>query len=953
MHGMTAPAWVSSGLIRFSICFACLAVIAAPTHAQGLSAKSRLDLSDSLWNSGERLRSMALLDSLSSASAGDLSREERLQALLRSGSRWISLGEAKKSESASRAALELAGSLGDSTALRSSLRWLSVAASTLGRSAEARELCVRLLAFAKSSGDRHHEGWALVGLGWSDFNAGNAEEADREFACAAQIFREIDEQDGFAWAQNSRGMSLARLQHYAPAREAYEQAAQAAQRTDFRMVEAMALNNLAGLEYSLGDPGVALQRFSRAGKLQAETGNRREAIVPALNVAICQIDLGRYDEAEENLTRQLRECRDNGYRDLEGDVLTMLSNLQRERGQLHSAAAYLRQALALGPSLNTRTRLECLIGLSDVLAEMDSCPAAFDVIRSLPETLSEARLGEIGQRLAIARADRLLTLGKPGEALRALEKEFALSSPAAGAPSQETQVRNEGLQIQALVLAARAQRNQGAREQALASLTQAATLWEQQRGAPLDPEWREQRGKSGAELYSMLAAMLFERAGTEPSDAFIAEIFDRLQMFKARTLDERMRGPEGPAESRDEWTQPPVAELEDLQRRLEPGDLFLDFFLGHEASLVIAVTREERRIVSLPPEDAWNASVHDFLDLVSAPPSAGGTDARALARIAHGLHSEMFGSLTDLLKGSSRIIVAPDGILSAIPFAYLHSVSSTGASEHETSPEKEWARVPSVRIWLTLRDRPQAARTRIAALALADGGGGKGSALPGSEREVRALARGYQEFVARTAGPRDSLAAKDLSEFDLLHLACHLDLDEQHPWQSRLRLASGQSNAGLRAAEIAAQTIPADLVFLASCESAGGRILPGEGLLGISSAFLSAGASSIVATLWPVDDRVTARLVERFYAELARGNSVGKSLARAQQALAQKPSTSHPFYWAGFVLVGDPDTRVPLRPRRSVPPAAIGTALLLLMAGVLFELRRRRTRQGPSVLARP
>lgn len=893
---------------------------AMPAHTQPVEVGQALARTDSLWESGDRRGSMALLDSLLARPETRVLPEERLQLLLRAASRWASLGQPKQGEAASLEAIALATELHDSTAVRTSLRWLSWAVGAQGRTAEARQVCEQLLHLAEAAGDRHHEGWALVGLGWSKLSAGNAAEAERDFARAAWIFEDLEESEGIAWSQNALGAALSRLGAYQQARDAYTQAVWTAQEVGFHIVEGMALNNLASLEYSLGDPGIALERFARAEELQRQAGSRREGIIPALNVAICQIDLGRYDEAEENLSRQLCECRENGYDDLQGDVLYMLSDLQRVRGQRHAAAATLRQALGLGASLNLRTRVECLTGLSDVLAEMDSSRAAFEVIEASLRAVQDCPLGQIGPKLTLARADRLLALERPEEALATLDEVLA---PQGVAPS-------DALLIQAMVLAAQAQRASGRKGSALATLYEAADLWERQRGTPLDPEWREQRGRTGERLYSSIAALLLEDSGQAPAGDVIREVFDRLQRFKARTLQERMQGPVG-AVSR--VAPPDVATLDELQAQLQPGELFLDFYSGREATVLIAATSRDRRLVRLPAAEELSGMVRDLLDLISTPPSPAGVDQEALRDVAQGLYACLFGQIEDLVGESRRIIVAPDGISTMAPYQYMFSARMAAKGDFEQT-EKEWVRIPSATVWLSLKQRSPEKPGRLRILAVAGRRSGAGEALRGTVAEVRGLWRRYQGVKARTLGREAALTAADLEGYDVLHLASHLELDDQHPWQSRFQFAPEEPGALLRASAIAEQRIPAALVVLAACSSAGGRILSGEGVLGVSSAFLSAGAASVIATLWPVDDQVTAALVERFYAELAQGADVGGALSRAQQAVAGEPATSHPFYWAGFILIGDPRTQVPLQPRNLLL-LAFGAGIVLAAGAVV------------------
>ena len=115
-------------------------------------------------------------------------------------------------------------------------------------------------------------------------------------------------------------------------------------------------------------------------------------------------------------------------------------------------------------------------------------------------------------------------------------------------------------------------------------------------------------------------------------------------------------------------------------------------------------------------------------------------------------------------------------------------------------------------------------------------------------------------------------------------------------------------------------------------------------MLGLSSAFLGAGVPAVVASLWPVADGITAVLMERFYAELASGQSPAVALAVAQRDLRDNPETAHPFHWAGFVVVGDGAALVDLEGRPQLS-RQVGLLLIAFVVSlVLLLLRRRLTR---------
>jgi CHAT domain-containing protein len=144
----------------------------------------------------------------------------------------------------------------------------------------------------------------------------------------------------------------------------------------------------------------------------------------------------------------------------------------------------------------------------------------------------------------------------------------------------------------------------------------------------------------------------------------------------------------------------------------------------------------------------------------------------------------------------------------------------------------------------------------------------------------------------------------------VLHLATYGILNKPNPLFSYVELAPGGDQDGrLEVHEVFGLTLVADLVVLSACQTGLGSgaladVPAGDDWVGLSRAFLSAGAAHVVATLWPVEDRATADLMEHFYERFTAGADPAAALAAAQRALLVAPATAHPFYWAGFVSVG-------------------------------------------------
>jgi CHAT domain-containing protein len=156
------------------------------------------------------------------------------------------------------------------------------------------------------------------------------------------------------------------------------------------------------------------------------------------------------------------------------------------------------------------------------------------------------------------------------------------------------------------------------------------------------------------------------------------------------------------------------------------------------------------------------------------------------------------------------------------------------------------------------------------------------------------LRRNATETAVRNLGGR----------FRQLHFATHGRFDAARPLDSGLLLAPDARHDGvLRVDEIFNLQLRADLVTLSACETGLGHVGSGDDVIGLSRGFLYAGARSIVASLWSVDDRATGALMTSFYAHLEAGDR-REALRRAQ--LDTRSRWAHPYYWAAFQLVGAP-----------------------------------------------
>jgi CHAT domain-containing protein len=285
---------------------------------------------------------------------------------------------------------------------------------------------------------------------------------------------------------------------------------------------------------------------------------------------------------------------------------------------------------------------------------------------------------------------------------------------------------------------------------------------------------------------------------------------------------------------------------------------------------------------------------------------------------AKSLYAKLVGPAAPLLAARKRIVIAPDGPLWNLPFQALMAPDGKHLLEQAAV-----FYVPSLTAAYEMHNlkRGKSADAGEGEGALLAFGGpvaqpGGLPPLPESIREVRQIGALYDgkasEILIGERGQKDTWKAA-APGFRILHLATHGVLNANNPLYSYLVMSAppgAKDESVLTAREILALDLHSDLAVLSACETARGRVSSGEGLIGMSWAFLVAGSPTTVVSQWKVDSASTSQLMVAFHRNLKAAGSVpltgrAEALRSAVLELMRTPAFSHPFYWAGFVMIGD------------------------------------------------
>jgi CHAT domain-containing protein len=399
------------------------------------------------------------------------------------------------------------------------------------------------------------------------------------------------------------------------------------------------------------------------------------------------------------------------------------------------------------------------------------------------------------------------------------------------------------------------------------------------------------------------------------------QLLDRLWETELRSL--RFDG--GPTETQSAPVEKAVP-LDNLQARLRPGELVIEYALGMPHSFAFAITHDQAVPYPLKSRKEIESAISRHIQAVQAR-----GDGRSEGR---DLYALLFQPIA-LLGQNSRVIIVPDGKLNMAPLgAAVDPHGRYLVESHILSF------APSATAFYMLSAAKRAPTTPVEVLGV---GGAFYSSVPAmptgpelsgvglfssfapprfsklsrSRAEVAELASaGNWDTRVLTGDDATERVLKrlPLSEFDVLHFSLHSAIDRDFPDRSALVLTANsgdQEDDLLQAREIIGLKLKAELVTLSACDGASGTP---EGIAGTNSlvqAFLMAGARSVVASVWQADDAFTAALMRRFYANLRVGHDKAEALTLAnRELLKQWGPAALPVYWAGFRLVGDADGRI-------------------------------------------
>lgn len=737
------------------------------------------------------------------------------------------------------------------------------------------------------------------------------------------------------------------LGNYDQALIAYQKGLDFANKSGNPVRKSIILNNIGTLYTQIGNTARALEYYEESLAIRKDILPPSQLTTLYSNIANRRFDLGEIHEAAAYYETALTIREEQGNQRDVAKTLIDLAKVEEVRENWHGALDYANRAFSIADSTKDYSLLsDASIWLGYINSGMGNSDQALNYFRkSLAYSRYLSKRNQIRPLTRLARAfdeqesDSALVYGQ--EAIALIEEGRSRTGSYSAIKSDYfEQYSDFYLDMASWVLI---YRDDPAEAYALVEQAKARTLADElvQASQRIDEQLpdsvrieRNQKLSAIDKLYSQHQAV----ENPEKRTQLETEIRKRELEYAAFQNELHRRYP---AYKKLEHQEP--VGLYEAQSIVDSGTAILEYAMNDERLLVFFITGDETavhqyRLSELESEQdiSINKLVQQYKDAILA--HAGRSELELLSDRLYRVLMEPFGAR---LEDYANLLIVPDGPLAYLPFEALRH-NSTYLIE-----QKNIKYLPSITS-LTLLKEPEVKQERqllaVAGSEVMNINSETGrrisslSSLPFTLVEVDSIASHFNNVTKlKEEEVTEDILKRHLNEsYQYVHLATHGYIDEENPSQSGLRLAgtdnleaASTEDGLLKSSEIYRLNLNSDMVVLSACNTGLGKVVKGEGMLGLQRSFFYAGTASVVVSLWNVYDRSTAHLMNEFYKSLLSGehrdaagswtdrllrwvgwdNSLpfgekASAMRAAKLSMIDHPLYNHPVYWAPFIVVG-------------------------------------------------
>ncbi|MEM6765925.1 MAG: CHAT domain-containing protein [Bacteroidota bacterium] len=392
-----------------------------------------------------------------------------------------------------------------------------------------------------------------------------------------------------------------------------------------------------------------------------------------------------------------------------------------------------------------------------------------------------------------------------------------------------------------------------------------------------------------------------------------------------------------------------ISTLDDIQRQLTGTDQgIIQYFVGKEHTFGFLITEDGVQLKKLAVDFSVEEAVLAFRDGILAA----GRDPKLDVLYIQNAQKLYHGLVTPFENGPlpKRLVVIPDGVLGYVPFDALLTGKPDDNFNYSLFPylmrKYQISYAYSGTLWKKMLKAPEYQRPTEQYLAIAPvfKESEQYAYLQFSEKEVEYIAdrlNAGRNLLYQEASKSSFLDILETRLYRILHFSTHAEMNDEVPMDSHIVMYDEEQDHKLSLADLYAMRLNADMVVLAACETAGGKLQHGEGIISMARGFAYAGCRSLLASLWKVNHFSTSQIMQNYYESLYYGASKDDALqhARLEFLNRYKGINGHPFYWAAFTPIGNMEPILKHPFWRYIGYLSGGGLVLLFL---LFRLRKRR-----------
>ncbi|MCM3874092.1 MAG: CHAT domain-containing protein [Pyrinomonadaceae bacterium] len=835
------------------------------------------------------------------------------------------------------------------------------------------------------------EALTLTAMGHLYSKLGQKQQALNLYLQSIELLQPIEDQIALAFNHDGLAYVLSELGEQTKALEQYEQALSLFRKVEYRYGEVGALGKIGGIYLLQGDYSKALEYLRQSLALGQTIGDPRMQSIPVALIGRVHEQLGNRRAALESYTRALTLNRLGKDRRQEAYTLTNVGRVHETADEIQPALEYYKRALSLNSETGDRfgesLTLHNIARVEHQMGKVDSARRHSEQSISIVETLRTQVASQDLRSSYVASVheyyeltvDIMMALHKrdPGKGYDEIALEVGERARARSLLETLAETHANIRQgVDPVLLERERELQQQLNSKAERQLRLLRDGHEEEEAEVLGQEIRKLTSEHRTVEGQIRATSPRYAALTQPQPLTMKEIKQQILDGKSMLLEYALGNKRSYL-----WA---ITRTEVLSYEL-PGRSEIETAARGVYDLLIAnqpmpgETFQQRQTRVAKANEQLPSQVAHLSRLILAP-------------VAPKL-------------GTQRLLIVPDGALQYIPFQIL--TKPAGGSENSAGSEinakaaeprtlladHEIVNEPSASaLALLLSDMATRKPASSSVAVLADpvfdlddpritASASPTATISPSRSQKTELQRAVRDVVPSAVGGRiprlwasgdeaDAIMAAvpwgsgfkatgfeasratvmrpELSEYAAVHFATHGFLNDQHPELSGVVLSlydqKGQPQDGfLRLHDIYNLKLPVDLVVLSACSTALGKDVQGEGLIGLTRGFMYAGAGSVVASLWKVDDEATAELMRHFYGFMLKdGLSPAAALRQAQLKMSQQKRWQSPYYWSGFIIQGQYTQNA--RPGKFNVRwvALVGSLAAVLGIAAFFALRRRR-----------